>query len=226
MPDWKECLAVLSDGTEDGVDYSPAWTPLQNYSGVDLTELEKSFMYQSESELGGIPLQGNLQYYPGGGYVARLGTTMEEASKTIDRLIENAWLDEMTAACFLEFNFYNANTGLMTAVIILIEFPVHSGALYYYDIESLVLYRYFGPSGVFALMTEIACCIFIISLVIMEIKVVVRQKLDYFKSPWNVNQFISVLLFVCAAVMYGIRSMWTANKITELMNDRGRIILS
>ena len=67
--------------------------------------------------------------YSGGGYVANLGHTIEEAKKMIDELIDHRWLDEYSRVVFIEFLTYNPNINLFGVGMSAVEFTETGGII-------------------------------------------------------------------------------------------------
>jgi len=71
------------------------------------------------------------------------------------------------------------------------------------------LYRYAGSAGVVALLSEIACAIFVLVITILEVIKVCRMRIKYFREIWNVLQLVALILFYIAVGLYTMRSVWT-----------------
>ena len=137
---------------------------------------------------------------------------------------DSGWLDYNTRAVFLEFNVWNANTNLFNMVTLLVEFSTSGYSTFSHTIETVRLYRYNGGGGVLALVSEIACIIFIIVMAVLETRKMIQKRGSYFRSVYNITQILIVLLFVVALVMYIYRSLWTIRTVEELMNNRGKVL--
>ncbi|CAN0282008.1 unnamed protein product, partial [Lampetra fluviatilis] len=60
--------------------------------------------------------------YPGSGYVATLGDSLEDAADVIAGLRRMSWVDSRTAVIFVEFCVFNANLNLFTTVTMATRF--------------------------------------------------------------------------------------------------------
>lgn len=67
------------------------------------------FKYQTSKELNGFYTWGQLQLYPGGGFVKYLAGSRSNSKLIIEELISNNWIDRGTRVVFIEFVMYNAN---------------------------------------------------------------------------------------------------------------------
>ena len=188
----------------------------------DLNNFLISFIFQSASEINGVPFWGYMNTYDGGGYVANFGNTEDEALDLVNLLRKSNWIDQYTKAIFLEFNVWNANTNLFNLLTLVLEFP-NTGSMFHWNrISSVQLYRYNAASGVIALFAEIGLIIFVLVMAVFEGKKIYREKRSYFSNMWNIIQLILLLLFWAACVCYILRSLKTKSTVEEMMNNRGR----
>lgn len=67
------------------------------------------FIFQTSKELNGFYTWGQLQLYPGGGFVKNLADLRLESKLIIQELKANNWIDRGTRVVFIEFVVYNAN---------------------------------------------------------------------------------------------------------------------
>ncbi len=138
---------------------------------------------------------------------------------------ESGWLDYNTRAVFFEFNVWNPNTNLFNMVTLLVEFSTSTYSTFSHTIETVRLYRYNGGGGVLALVSEIACFIFIIVMAVLETRKMIQKRASYFRSVYNITQLLILLFFAVALVMYIYRSLWTVWTVEELMNSTGKTLM-
>ena len=209
---------------EETNDFGPGWQTLGNNTNfTKMSDIEKSFIYRSELDLSGTTYWSVRTLYSGGGYIANLGNTQEEALEMADEIDKKEWIDRFTAAIFIEINVYNANSGLFNLVVLAVEFLPTGQCRIETKVENVVLYRYNAAVGVFALLTELACLLYVIVLTCLEIRNLVKQGKKYFSSIWNIMQLVMVACFLVALSMYAIRSVYTQRIITEMMNNKGEM---
>ncbi|CAM2101250.1 unnamed protein product [Caretta caretta] len=96
------------------------------------------------------PVWGQLSLYPGGGYLAHLGTNSSSAHSVLRHLEWSRWLDGCSCAIFVEFTVYNANVNLFCVVTLLLETPGTGAFLPSVELQSVGLY---SSSG----LTQLAC---------------------------------------------------------------------
>ncbi|KAF7486792.1 hypothetical protein GHT09_000747 [Marmota monax] len=112
------CRAPYSLDVEDLADYGEGW----NASALNNSNhFPQAWQYQSQSQRQGYPMWGKLTVYRGGGYVVPLGTDLQSASRILQYLFDNTWLDTLTRAVFVEFTVYNANVNLFCIVTLTLE---------------------------------------------------------------------------------------------------------
>lgn len=54
--------------------------------------------------------------------MTELGTTMTDASSTVDTIMNNNWVDNNTRAIFIEVNLHNPNNNLFGICLYVLEF--------------------------------------------------------------------------------------------------------
>ena len=221
------CTYSYKDDTADRRHYVPGWVPTTWIHGYNSsaprssrTRIEGAFLYTSAAE-DEYPFDGKIATYPGGGYVADLTEHADEAASLIDELEANQWIDEYTRAVLLEFNVLNANTKLFNQVMLVFEYTTDGSTLWTASVKAVQLYRYAGSAGVVALLSEIACGIFVLVITVIEIVKIVRMRMRYFKEAWNVLLWSALVLFYIAVGLYTMRCLWTVWVVEDLMNNPG-----
>lgn len=68
------------------------------------------------------PILGNLEIYPGGGYVTALGRTYRNSVIVLHYLVWTNWLDRLTRSLFIEILLYSPNSNLFNSIRITVEF--------------------------------------------------------------------------------------------------------
>ena len=84
---------------------------------------------------------GKRHFYAGGGYVAYLGNTKDEALQLVSDLIDTNWVERHSRALMVEFNVFNANTNLFSYVLVGVEMNMEGSFTHTIRIGTLVLYR-------------------------------------------------------------------------------------
>ena len=184
------------------------------------------FRYQNREELKVYPYWGILTWYEGGGYQARLGSSVTESNAIIGKLMEMNWVDQLTRALILRINLYNANSNLFSMVSVAFEFPPSGGAFVRSLVDSVTLYRYNAAQGIIALIAEIGCVIvFVIMVGRMGLRVI-EQRGSFISYLTNWANMFIIISYCVALVCYVYRSIWTIRTLEEVMNDPGKVYIS
>ncbi|CAN0340021.1 unnamed protein product [Lampetra planeri] len=106
---------------EDSSMYGEAWspyTPTQEEISSFASTPASWWSYLDEAPL---PL-GGIAEYPGSGYVATLGDSLEDGADVVAGLRRMSWVDSRTAVVFIEVCVFNANLNLFTTVTMATRF--------------------------------------------------------------------------------------------------------
>ncbi len=77
---------------------------------------------------------------------------------------------------------------------LIMEFPATGGVIPTYSFRSVKLIRYVTVFDYFILACEGIFCVFVIYYIIEEIIEVMKHRLSYFKSFWNILDIIVILV--------------------------------
>ena len=186
----------------------PGWKPLPYNTSWPkaLLMCPKPWRYQKAKELDNDPVKTSFNTYGGGGYAALLGYDENTASSVLSETIDHAWLDRQTRAVILEFKVFNVNTNLISIATYFFE-VLSTGASYTTRrIQTLELYS--TESG--ALMFYLICQFLFMAMVsyyfIMMLIHLYRHRLGFFKSVWNMVDFLMIISSISSVVFYMIRS--------------------
>ncbi|XP_010180489.1 PREDICTED: polycystic kidney disease protein 1-like 2, partial [Mesitornis unicolor] len=187
----QECHAPYSLQTEDTSDYGEHW----NASVFDnSSDLGSAWQYQSQSKLRGHPIWGKLAIYRGGGYVIHMGTDPKNASRILQYLFNNVWLDTFTRAVFVEFTVYNANVNLFCIVSLMFETNALGAFFTSAELQSIRLYPYTNSLHIFVVAAEVIYFLFIVYYMTVQGKLMKTLRWRYFHSKWNLLEMAIILL--------------------------------
>ncbi|NXT10193.1 PK1L2 protein, partial [Prunella fulvescens] len=187
----EECHAPYSLQTEDTSVYGEHW----NTSALDnSSDLSSAWQYQSQSKLRGHPSWGKLAIYSGGGYVIHLGTDPKNASRILQYLFNNVWLDTFTRAVFVEFTVYNANVNLFCIISLMFESNALGAFFTSAELQSVRLYPYTDSLHIFVVAAEVIYFLFIVYYMILQGKLLKSLKWRYFHSKWNLLEMAIILI--------------------------------
>ncbi|NXA23049.1 PK1L2 protein, partial [Ibidorhyncha struthersii] len=187
----QECHAPYSLQTEDTSDYGEHW----NASVFDnSSDLSSAWQYQSQSKLRGHTIWGKLAIYRGGGYMIHLGTDPKNASRILQYLFNNVWLDTFTRAVFVEFTVYNANVNLFCIICLMFESNALGAFFTSAELQSVRLYPYTNSLHIFVVAAEVIYFLFIVYYMIVQGKLMKTLRWRYFHSKWNVLEMAIILM--------------------------------
>uniref|UniRef100_A0A8C9MUS2 Polycystin 1 like 2/pseudo n=1 Tax=Serinus canaria TaxID=9135 RepID=A0A8C9MUS2_SERCA len=187
----EECHAPYSLQTEDTSVYGEHW----NTSALDnSSDMSSAWQYQSQSKLRGHPSWGKLAIYSGGGYVIHLGTDPKNASRILQYLFNNVWLDTFTRAVFIEFTVYNANVNLFCIISLMFESNALGAFFTSAELQSVRLYPYTDSLHIFVLAAEVIYFLFIVYYMIVQGKLLKSLRWRYFHSKWNLLEMAIILI--------------------------------
>ncbi|KAM6380599.1 polycystin-1-like protein 3 [Pluvialis apricaria] len=187
----QECHAPYSLQTEDTSDYGERW----NASVFDnSSDLSSAWQYQSQSKLRGHPMWGKLAIYRGGGYMIHLGTDPKNASRILQYLFNNVWLDTFTRAVFVEFTVYNANVNLFCIISLMFETNALGAFFTSAELQSVRLYPYTNSLHIFVVAAEVIYFLFIVYYMIVQGKLMKTLRWRYFHSKWNLLEMAIILI--------------------------------
>uniref|UniRef100_A0A8C2TS20 Polycystin 1 like 2/pseudo n=1 Tax=Coturnix japonica TaxID=93934 RepID=A0A8C2TS20_COTJA len=207
----EECHAPYSLQTEDTSDYGEHWNTLSFDNSSDLSS---AWHYQSQSKLRGQPVWGKLAIYGGGGYVIHLGTDPQNASRILQYLFNNIWLDTFTRAVFVEFTVYNANVNLFFIVSLMFETNALGAFFTSAELQSVRLYPYTNSLHIFVVAAEVIYFLFIVYYMIVQGKLMKTLKWRYFHSKWNLLEMAIILISWSALSVFVKRTILGSRDIS------------
>uniref|UniRef100_A0A669QX05 Polycystic kidney disease protein 1-like 2 n=1 Tax=Phasianus colchicus TaxID=9054 RepID=A0A669QX05_PHACC len=207
----QECHAPYSLQTEDTSDYGEHWnTSVFDNSSV----LSSAWLYQNQTKLRGQPVWGKLAIYGGGGYVIHLGTDPQNASRILQYLFNNVWLDTFTRAVFVEFTVYNANVNLFCIVNLMFETSALGAFFTSAVLQSVRLYPYTNSLHIFVVAAEVIYFLFIVYYMIVQGKLMKTLKWRYFHSKWNLLEVAIILISWSALSVFVKRTILGSRDIS------------
>ncbi|XP_077166400.1 polycystin-1-like protein 2 isoform X2 [Paroedura picta] len=200
----RECHASYSFDAEDTSDYGERW----NVSfTANTSELNSAWQYQSQSKLRGHPIWGKLAVYRGGGYVVHLGTDSRNASRILQYLFNNVWLDTFTRAVFVEFTVYNANVNLFCIVSLMFETNALGAFFTRAELQSIRLYPYTDGLHIFVVAAEVIYFLFVIYYMVEQGKLIRALKWNYFRNKWNLLELAIISISWSALLVFARRTI-------------------
>lgn len=211
------CVPPYSSRNENRTPFNlPSWIPVTNTSKFQsVFELERScpkpWRYRSSSELQTLSFQGRYGTYDGGGFVGDLGYNIKSALNVLNKLEANNWIDEFSAAVFIEFTVFNPSSALFSVARCLYErFPT-GGVVFSRSVKTLTLYK--SSSNKFQKFYEVCQLLFMIIILIFlfnEIAKIYRRRRKYFAGFWNWVELLQIITAVCAVAMFFLKAKYTS----------------
>ncbi|KAK7506559.1 hypothetical protein BaRGS_00002034, partial [Batillaria attramentaria] len=206
---YKHCRDAYSWLDDDAKDYFPGWVVPTEEEREALADEKTPWVYQNSAKLKNAPYVGTLTTYKGGGYVMLTRRELCRTKKMIAEAKKLDWLDLNTRAIFLEFTVYNPNVNLFGSFVLLTEFVNTGGATARVDLKIFRLLSYIGGWGLVVLLFEVVYACFTLYFFIRCIKMVRKERLKYFKTFWNILEFILLCFAVACIVFYSFKHILT-----------------
>ncbi|NWU96850.1 PK1L2 protein, partial [Upupa epops] len=206
----QECHAPYSLQSEDTSDYGEHWNSSVNNS----SDLSSAWQYQSQAKLRGQPSWGKLAVYRGGGYVIHLGTDPKNASRILQYLFNNVWLDTFTRAVFVEFTVYNANVNLFCIISLMFETNALGAFFTSAELQSVRLYPYTNSLHIFVIAAEVIYFLFIVYYMVVQGKLMKTLRWRYFHSKWNLLEMAIILISWSALSVFVKRTILGSRDIS------------
>ena len=135
--------------------------------------------------------------------MADLGYNEESALDVISGLQNHDWINEFTAAVFIEFSVHEPSSRLFSSIKYLYERLPTGGVVTSVNVQTLALYPPFSGdflNTLYELCHEfLVVCILI--LVGLEIKEIIDQKKAYFMQFWNWVHIMQILASASAVII-------------------------
>nr|XP_023646474.1 polycystic kidney disease protein 1-like 2 [Paramormyrops kingsleyae] len=186
-----DCQGLYSWDVEDMGQYGPGWSQNSSASG---TINSTAWTYQSQGQLRGCPIWGDVVLYRGGGFVAELVLDQGNAGGVLQNLFDNTWLDIYTRAVFVEFTVYNANINLFCIVTLIFETSANGAFQYLTDLQTVRLYQSTGGLEIFVMASEVIYFLFILYYMFVQGKLMKQLKWTYFSNKWNLLELAIIIL--------------------------------
>ena len=220
------CLPVYDEQNEENQMYNlPGWTPIKNLTKLhSILKLEticpKPWRYQTARHLESLPFRGLFFDYGGGGFAADLGYNCESAHGVIKNLEKNNWIDDRSAAVFVEFTIFEPSSNLFSAVKYLFERGPTGGVNTKRRIDTLVLYYPTDPQFrsfyqvCQLLFMFVICCFFVFELVELY-----RRGWKYFRGIWNWAEMLQIMSAVSAEVIFFFKARYASNFVKKIQEN-------
>ncbi|XP_051829552.1 polycystic kidney disease protein 1-like 2 [Antechinus flavipes] len=217
----QECHAPYSLEAEDMSDYGEGW----NSSACnENSSLSQAWQYQSQTQLRGHPIWGKLTVYRGGGYAVHLGTDPKNASRILQYLFNNTWLDTFTRAVFVEFTVYNANVNLFCIITLTFETNSIGAFLPQAELQSIRLYPLTNGLHIFVVAAEAIYFLFLAYYMGIQGRFMKTQKWSYFRSKWNLLELAIILISWSALSVFVKRTILGVRDVKYYLTHKNKAV--
>lgn len=220
---FQRCIPAYSSHDEDTTRFNlPGWIPVTNiskyHSVYDLLRLcPKPWRYNTSMELNTLSYYGRSTRYDGGGYVADLGYDSRTASRVVINLASNDWIDERTAAVFVEFTIFQPSTSLFTVAKFLYEVYPTGQPVCRARFDTLSIYGSSDPS---LRSLFVACQIILLLLIayflLLEVVKIYRQSCSYFGSFWNWMNLLQLISAISTVAFFFFKEKYVSSFVQQV----------
>lgn len=223
---FSRCIPHFSSTTEDRTRYHlRKWIPIHNSSVFEL-QFERLFLcprpwrYKTDEEIETSSFQGLMSTYSGGGYVADIGYNTDDAEQVIDNLEMNDWIDNMTAAVFIEFNIYEPTSSLFSAVKFLFERFPSGGTNAVTHVKTLTIYSPKDPNfrGIYE-TCQLLFMLLILFCVATEIGKIYQHGCAHFKNPWSWIEMVLLASSLASLAMFFLKESYTSEFVAKVQEN-------
>ncbi|XP_078363993.1 polycystin family receptor for egg jelly-like [Oculina patagonica] len=199
----------------------PGWKPLPHNTSWSeaLTICPKPWRYQTAEELNIGTIKAPYNTYGGGGYPAVLGYDEDTAYVVLNETLGQGWVDRQTRAVILEFAVFNVNTNLISIAVYFYEVLATGAAFLTRRIETLELYSTDSGAVMFYLICQFLFLVMVLYHFIILLIHLNRQRLGFFKSVWNMIDFVMIISSISSVALYMIRSKSVLNSIQTIQKN-------
>ncbi|XP_022810198.1 uncharacterized protein LOC111347198 [Stylophora pistillata] len=222
-----DCYYDYSPDIEDTTELSlPGWQPLSNNISWPkaLRICPKPWRYHTAQTLDNDPVKAVYNTYGGGGFVAVLGYDEQTANRVIGDTFGNGWLDRKTRAVVLEFAAFNINTNLLSIITFIYEMIAAGAAYTVIRVDTLELFSTESGALMFYLICQFLFLAMVLFYFIMMLFHLYRQRLGFFKSIWNMVDFLMIVSSTTSVASYVMRSKTILNSINAIKKNPFEII--
>ena len=206
---------------------------LRNEALMDGDLMQIAYLYQTATDLRGVPYIGRLNNYEGGGYTAELGVNAFTGRYVKNKLYENAWIDEKTMATFIEFTLYQPTTKLFATIVLACEFPDARGAAFMtsHMVNVYQIYPYDDGKILVLIGAQALYIVLIIQSLWKRFRKarrnggVIKMVRQYKKWKfWVVYDMFRTLIDFLVITIYLLKNQFAKESLTLFQNDKRRFV--
>lgn len=191
------------------VGYKISCFPMFNSGGPfsESNEDENTFgpegKFKWAEDVAGTGYAGSMGTYPANGFMAYLSTNKTKATLVTRMLRDENFLGLQTRAVFIDFLVWNSNFGVYAVSRISIEFGPTGAVAAYLEMtmlseQMLTVGGHGNTKDWCAFVFVVMIMMFVTYFMIEEGREIKKDKIAYFHDPWNVLDWINMLLLIWA----------------------------
>ena len=155
--------------------------------------------------------------YNGGGYVADLGYNSRTALGVVRNLESNNWIDERTAAVFVEFTVFEPSTSLFSVAKFLYEVIPTGKPETWARFDTLSMYATSDPKFRSLFVTcQIILLILIAYFLLLEAVAIYRQSCSYFTSFWNWMNLLQLVSAITTVTLFFFKEKYLTSFVKHV----------
>ncbi|CAF4459945.1 unnamed protein product [Rotaria sp. Silwood2] len=184
---------------EEKHSFQPGWI---NQTSTELeysSSILKAFKYTTSDKLDTYIYIGQHETYSGGGYIYEFRGRLSDLKSNLSKLHQLGWIDNKTRAIFIQLTLYNPNVQLFTSITFLVEFLSTGSISPTARFEPLNFYVF---TSVLQLVCTICYMFFIIYFMIIEIRLLFKLKLNYFRQFRSLIELGIIICSLGSVVVY------------------------
>lgn len=205
----------------------PGWKELPvNTTWPDSLKMcPRPWRYQSQEHLGdALPTWGTFKLYSGGGYIAAMGYNEETAGGVVNELHAEGWIDQQTRLVVIEFTVFNVNTNLVSIASFFYEVLATGAAYTTKKVETLELYSTESGAREFYLICQFLFMSMTLYYFVLLLVNLFRQRISFFKSIWNLVEFLQVVSSVTTVTFYMLKAKSILRSVKAVQSNPYAII--
>ena len=204
------CQPTYTSEIEENEDFESQWKEpsingtcfTNDYPYQDVQHKYCPWNHYSAISLSNPSILGkSYTYYAGGGYIAQWDFNSKNAINITRYLQDNYWLDQFTAAVFVEFTVYNPNINLFSYVSLLLEFTPSGNLEPYPAVYTFKLYDYTSSEDIQAITVTLTYVIFVMTLLYFVIKEVDDMKRAGKKYLLSANNWLEICIIISSILV-------------------------
>ncbi|CAH1185338.1 unnamed protein product [Phyllotreta striolata] len=200
--------------------FSESW---RNDSESDrFARMDSAWKYR---DAGTSPYIGEIDSYPGGGYVLPLGRTLKNSLTNFRYSKRHRWFDRSTRSLFVEFLAYTANANILNSVTVAFEVGLTGYVRMKREVITARLLLV-GDGNALLWLVTVPFFLIVVILALKSIRNIIKNKLLWLKDAWCLMDASIVLMTIACAVLYAKRSTSLGEFLDEIERAKRNVFVN